>query len=285
MKLAAFLLTRLLRSAALAVVIFLVTLSACQSRFIYFPRPYPPEQSSAFIQHGGTRIEFKTAAGQQTAWLLLPATGQPPEQVWLVTAGNGSLALDLASLPQLSSLTQDAFVFFDYPGYGFCEGKPHPKSIVESLQALKPLIAEHCLLSLSDLSERGLVWGHSLGAAVALLAAQEFGIRRAFLLAPFTSTMDMTQVALGVPLGFLVTHRFDNPARLSQLVSTGGKAVIIHGSDDEVIPVRMGRQLAESAGPNVTFHEITGASHNTLLRSALPEITAAMHTLRTAPLH
>lgn len=275
---------RLLRSSALAVVIFLVVLSACQSRFIYFPRPYPPEQSNAFLLKGGSQIEFKTSAGQQTAWLLLPASGQPPEQVWLLTAGNASLALDLASLPQLSSFAQDAFVFFDYPGYGSCEGKPHPKSILESLQTLKPLVAERCQLSLSGLSARGLVWGHSLGSAVALLASQEFGIRRAFLLAPFTSTMDMTQVAFGVPLGFLVTHRFDNAARLSQLVSVGGKAIIIHGSDDEVIPVRMGRELAESAGPNVTFQEIKGARHNTLLRTALPRITAAMQTLREAQL-
>lgn len=285
MKPAVTLITRLLRSSALAVVIFLVVLSACQSRFIYFPRPYPPAQSSAFLQHGGTRIEFRTSAGQQTAWLLLPASGQPPEQVWLVTAGNGSLALDLATLPQLSGFTQDAFVFIDYPGYGFCEGKPNPKSIIQSLQTLKPLIAERCQLSQSDLSERGLVWGHSLGAAVALLAAEEFGFRRAFLLAPFTSSMDMTQVALGVPLGFLITHRFNNSASLAQLVSSGGKAIIIHGSDDEVIPVRMGRELADSAGTNVTFQEINGARHNTLLQYALPTITAAMQTLRSAQLH
>jgi pimeloyl-ACP methyl ester carboxylesterase len=277
------LILRLLRSTALAVVITLALLSSCQSRFIYLPRPYPPDQSSDFLQHGGTRLDFQTSAGKQTAWLLLPATNQPPENVWLVTAGNGSLALDLTFLPQISGLTKDAFVFIDYPGYGACEGKPHPKTITESLQILRPLVAERCRLSLSELSERGIVWGHSLGAAVALLAAQEFGIRRAFLLSPFTSTMEMTQVALGIPLGFLVTHRFDNKAQLQHLVERQGRAFIIHGSDDEVIPVRMGSQLAQAAGPSVTFHEITGGRHNQILSTASREISAAMASLRSHP--
>jgi len=273
---------RILRTCALAVAAWLTLLSACQSRFIYFPRPYPAKQFAAFLQRGGTRMDFDTSFGKQTAWLLLPANGKAPEHLWLVTAGNGSLALDFANLPRQSGLTQDAFVFFDYPGYGFCEGKPHPKSILESLQVLRPLIAERCQYTLSDLADRGHVWGHSLGAAVALIAAKEFGIRRAILLSPFTSTMDMTKVALGMPLGFLLTHRFDNQAHLNSLISNGGKAIIIHGSDDEVIPVAMGRQLAETNGPSVSFREITGGTHNTLMRNALPEIVQAMQTIRSA---
>jgi uncharacterized protein len=258
-------------------------LSSCQSRLIYFPRPYHAEQSNDFLQQGGTRLDFQTSAGKQSAWLLLPSAAQTPEKVWLVTAGNASLALDLAFLPQISGLTKDAFVFIDYPSYGYCEGKPHPKTIIESLQSLKPLVAERCHLSPSELSDRGIVWGHSLGAAVALLAAQEFGIRRAFLLSPFTSTMEMTQVALGIPLGYLVTHRFDNKAQLQQLVARQGRAFIIHGSDDEVIPVRMGSQLAQAAGPNVIFQEIPGGRHNSILRTASREISAAMASLRANP--
>ena len=275
-------LVRILRTTAVTVLAGLGILSACQSRFIYFPNPYPPEQITAFLQEGGERIDFTTGEGKQTAWLRRPAGGVAPDRVWIVTAGNGSVALDFAGLPEQSGISRDAFVFFDYPGYGLCQGKPHPRAIRESLRVAGPLITERCQLAAGGLAGRGIVWGHSLGAAVALIATEEYGIRRAILLSPFTSTMDMTKVAFGVPLGFLVTHRFDNETGLADLVKRGGQAWILHGADDEVIPVAMGRQLAAGSGSAVEFQEIPAARHNTLMQDAPGAITAAMEAARRA---
>ena len=273
-------LIRLFRTTAVTVLAGLGILSAFQSRFIYFPNPYPAEQTDAFLREGGERIDFTTSEGQQTAWLRRPANGAAPERVWIVTAGNGSIALDFANLPEQSGMMRDAFVFFDYPGYGLCQGKPHPKAIRESLQAAGPLITGRCQLPAGSLAGRGIVWGHSLGAAAGLIAAEEYSIRSAVLLSPFTSTMAMTKVALGVPLGFLVTHRFDNEARMASLIQRGGKAWILHGAEDEVIPVAMGRQLAFGGGSAVRFQEIPAASHNTLMREALGPIITAMKAAR-----
>ena len=275
-------LTRFLRTAVVTVLAGLGILSACQSRFIYFPNPYPPEQTAAFLSGGGQRLDFTTNAGKQTAWLFPPAGGAAPERVWIVTAGNGSLALDFALLPIESGMSKDAFVFFDYPGYGLCQGKPHPKFIRESIAAAGPLIAQRFQLPEGGLAGRGIVFGHSLGAAAALIAAEEYGIRHAVLLSPFTSTMDMTKVAFGIPLGFLLIHRYDNEASLATLLQRGGKAWILHGTDDEVIPVAMGRQLAAAGGPAVQFKEIPGGRHNTLMQEALPDIVKMMQAARAA---
>ncbi|MCX6874349.1 MAG: hypothetical protein NTW21_11170 [Verrucomicrobia bacterium] len=38
-------------------------------------------------------------------------------------------------------------------------------------------------------------------------------------LALFTGTMDRAREVTGMPLGFLVRHRFDNPARLAALAT------------------------------------------------------------------
>jgi uncharacterized protein len=273
-------LTRIIRTTALTAVAGLGILASCQSRFLYFPNPYPVEQTTSFLENGGARLEFTTSAGPQTAWLRLPAGGTPPERVWIVTAGNGSIALDFAGLPDQSGMLRDAFGFFDYPGYGLCEGKPHPKSIRESLVKAGPLIRERCGLTVDGLAEKGLVWGHSLGAAVALMAAEEYGIRKAVLLSPFTSTMAMTKEVFGVPLGFMVTHRFDNEAGLASLVKRGGQAWILHGDKDEVIPVAMGRRLAAGGGAKVHFEEIAGGRHNTLMQDALAAVVAAMEAAR-----
>ena len=276
-------LTRIARTSAVTVIAGLGFLSAGQSRFIYFPSPYPPGQTASFLSGGGQRLDFTTGQGHQTAWLHLPAGGAAPERVWIVTAGNGSIALDFSDLPEQAGLKRDAFVFFDYPGYGACEGKPDPKAIRESLAVAGPLITERCQLPAGSLASRGIVWGHSLGAAAALIAAEEYGIRKAVLLSAFTSTMDMTKVMLGVPLGFLVTHRFDNRARLASLIQRGGHAWILHGTADEVIPVALGHALARSGGAAVSWQEIPGASHNNLMQQALRPVTAAMAAARGAP--
>lgn len=276
-------LTRIARTTAVTLVAGLGILSACQSRLIYFPNPYQPDQTTAFLEQGGERLDFTTSQGRQTAWLHLPPKGLPPERIWFVTAGNGSIALDLAMLPGLAGLGQDAFVFVDYPGYGACEGKPHPKAIQESLKALGPVVVSRLKVSPEILTERGIVFGHSLGAAVALMAAEEYGIRRAVLLSPFTSTMDMTKTMFGVSLGFLVTHRFDNEATLAKLVERGGEASILHGTDDEVIPVQMGRQLAEGSKGKASLTELPGVQHNTILREAAPAVAAAMSAARQLP--
>lgn len=275
-------LTRIVRTTALTAIAGLGMLASCQSRFLYFPNPYPPEQTASFLENGGGRLEFTTSQGKQTAWLRLPAGGAKPERVWIVAAGNGSIALDFARLPDQSGMTRDAFVFFDYPGYGLCEGKAHPKAIRESLVKAAPLIRERCGLTTEDLAGKGIVWGHSLGAAVALMAAEEYGIRKAVLLSPFTSTMAMTKEVFGVPLGFIVTHRYDNEARMASLVKRGGGAWILHGENDEVIPVAMGRKLAAGGGGKVHFQGIAGARHNTLMQDALQPVLAAMESARRA---
>jgi pimeloyl-ACP methyl ester carboxylesterase len=109
------------------------------------------------------------------------------------------------------------------------------------------------------------------------MGAAEFGVRGGVLLAPFTSTMDMTSEVVGLPLGFLVTHRFDNRARLTELAEKGpGRLVILHGSDDEVIPVAMGRELAAAHPEWITFRELDGGRHNTLQEDHTAEIVQAM---------
>jgi pimeloyl-ACP methyl ester carboxylesterase len=83
-----------------------------------------------------------------------------------------------------------------------------------------------------------------------------------------------------VPLGWLVTHRFDNRAGLASLGQRGGHAWVFHGTDDEVIPVRMARLLTSEAGPTANFEEIPGGRHNNLLETGFRPIGAAMQAAR-----
>jgi pimeloyl-ACP methyl ester carboxylesterase len=77
--------------------------------------------------------------------------------------------------------------------------------------------------------------------------------------------MDMSRVATGLPLGFLLWHRFDNSARLAELAARApGMVVILHGFRDEIIPVTMSRTLAAQQPAIIRLREIPGGRHNTI---------------------
>lgn len=275
---------RLLRRATVilftSIAGFLALLTGCQSKLIYFPRPYGPNDVAEWEQQPGTTvIKYATTQGKQQAYLLSPTP--KPERLWLVVGGNGTLALDWSDWLRQHGPQQDAWLLIDIPGYGACEGKPRPATIRRNLEAVVPAAMESLHWSLPADQPKLRFFGHSLGSAVTLMAAEEYDIRRGVLLTPFTSSMQMTKAMFGVDLGFLVWHRFDNRARLKVLEKRGGAEVfILHGDNDEAIPVTMSRDLAKEFPGVVSYTEIPGGRHNTLQDIAPEAIRAAMEKAR-----
>jgi pimeloyl-ACP methyl ester carboxylesterase len=253
----------------------LLFLFGCQSSLIYFPRSYPVGLSGRWASETpGRVVDFKTSQGDQRAFLQ--GRMEQPQRLWIVCGGNATVALEWSDWLARNARKEDAFLLVDFPGYGDCEGSPNPQRIAETLRTVVPLACEAVGWSGVE-RERLRVFGHSLGAAACLIAAAELDVRRGVLLSPFTSTMDMTREIVGLPLGFLVTHRFDNPARLAEIAEKGGgKLIILHGTEDEVIPVSMSRQLAAAQPELVTLREIPGGRHNSLQLQNTAEIVAAM---------
>lgn len=278
---------RLLRSLVLWLCIPLVgilgLLTSCQSKLIYFPRPYGGDHVTRWdAEPGTTVIDYETREGKQQAYLL--STTPKPERLWLVCGGNGTLALEWSDWLREHAPAEDAWLMMDIPGYGACSGKPSPATIRHTLKAVVP--AGMGALGWSLPADHGKLrfFGHSLGAAVCLMAADEFDIRRGVVLTPFTSTMEMTKAMLGVNLGFIVVHRFDNRDRLKALAKRGDAAVfILHGDDDEAIPVGMSRALAKDVPDVVHYIEIPRGRHNTLQDQAPEEIIKAMREARMNP--
>jgi pimeloyl-ACP methyl ester carboxylesterase len=253
---------RLLVAAAVLMAIPVLLITGCQSRLIYYPRPYAPETKREWqSRHGGRFIDYQTGEGRQRAFLQ--GNLRSPRNLWIVCGGNGSLALDWSDWLAEHAPKEDAFLLVDFPGYGDCEGSPHPSRIRESFR--KALPAAWTSLGQTPDPARMRFFGHSLGGAACLIGAADQGISRGVLLAPFTSTMDMAREVTGLPVGFLVWHRFDNRARLEDLQQRGASNVIIlHGSNDEVIPVAMSRSLAATFPGNVRLVEINAGRHNTV---------------------
>jgi pimeloyl-ACP methyl ester carboxylesterase len=265
--------------AAAAMAIALALISCVQSRFIYFPRPYAAGVVEDWRKStGGRQIDFETSQGSQRAFLQGNLTS--PRNLWIFCGGNGTIALDWSQWLQEHAPKVDAWLLIDYPGYGDCKGTPSPGRIRDSIKSAVPLAAKELGWEGTVAPERLRFFGHSLGAAAALVGASDFGIQRGVLLPPFTSTMDMSKAMTGLPIGFLIRHRFDNSARLKELAERGpGEIIIFHGTSDEAIPVEMSRQLAAERRDVVKFIEIPNGRHNTLQDTNLEEIVRALDSV------
>jgi fermentation-respiration switch protein FrsA (DUF1100 family) len=108
---------------------------------------------------------------------------------------------------------------------------------------------------------RVVIFGESLGAAVALqLALEEPHARALVLESAFASVPEMArEVYPFLPLWPLVRTRYDNVAKAAGLRLP---LLMLHGERDDLVPIAQGRRVFAAAPEPKRFHAIPGASHN-----------------------
>jgi pimeloyl-ACP methyl ester carboxylesterase len=257
-------------------------LESLESQTLYHPRSYDAGDVDGFLHDGGIQLDYKTSQGKQSAWLVIPAHGVKPERLWIVAGGNGALALDMVPICQASGLKKDAFVFVDYPGYGLCEGKCSPESVRENVKGSMQTAAAKTGIDVQHKPQLVSALGHSLGCAAALFAVEEFHLKSAVLCSPFTSSKEMAELRVGLSKDAPFRHQFDNRIGLQSLKGDKGHAWIIHGSDDEIIPVEMSKTMAAEFPGVVKLQVIKDAHHNDIFIVGSKEIMKAMAEARVA---
>lgn len=240
---------RLLRIVLLVMLVVTGLLLLFQHKLLYLQRPYPPGLPP---RAGLEPLTFVTASGPQVCWWM---PGPATDRLWLCFAGNAAQAkmwADLLSEPPCGLL------LIEYPGYGDSAGSPSPAAILAATEGA----VEALRLRLGTLPTQRGVMGHSLGAAIALQYAAKHPVQRIVLVSPFTSMLAMAQRVVGWPCCHLLLHRYDNRARLRDIVVASTPIIeLFHGQDDQLIPLAMGQELV-SEFPSIRFHPVVGADHN-----------------------
>jgi len=209
--------------------------------------------------HDGTKVH---------AWWL-PGPGGPDAPVVLYLHGNGGyLGGRLGVLRALLSLkTPLAGVLApDYPGYGESGGSPSEAGCYET--------AQRCYETLRDdrgiPPERIVLFGRSLGAAVALHTAVKNPCAGLVLGVPFLSIPRLAEVYYPwIPgLGLFVRQRFDNERMMPRLRVP---LLVIQAPRDTEVPPEHESRLHELARVPKRLVAIPGAGHNDTYSRA-PEI-------------
>lgn len=188
--------------------------------------------------------------------------GSPgPGVVLVFFHGNGESLATLGwggFLEQLAAVSAATLVL-DYPGYGRSPGRPGEAALHAAADA-----ALH-FAGAEGSGRPVVVWGWSLGAAVAIPLAARAGERVGGLIAasPWTRLHDVAAVHFPrVLVRLLLREEYDS---LRAAAAVHVPALVLHGQRDGIIPAEHGRRIAAAlAGP--TRHvEVAGVGHNDLL--------------------
>ena len=133
----------------------------------------------------------------------------------------------------------------DYRGYGESEGSPSEEGTYADGAAA---VAE--ALRRGEAPSRLVLYGESLGGAVAVEAAGRFPLGALVLESTFTSVPDMARrLYPWLPVSLLVRIRYDSRSRIGGLSCP---VAVLHSPEDEIVPFEMGRGLfAAAPGPKV----------------------------------
>ena len=183
---------------------------------------------------------------------------------------------------ELSERFGFGFYGIEYPGYGASQGlAPTEAALYLASQQLLDHLASPQGLNVD--SGKTILLGQSIGCAVVVeMASRGYGTRM-ILLSPFTSIRQMASAAFPVVapalavLPWLVRDKFDNESKASKLLLP---ALVLHGTQDEIVPYSQGRRLAATL-PNCRFEDLEGAGHNDLF-GAEHEETVLWHIQRFA---
>ncbi|PYK66344.1 MAG: hypothetical protein DME45_12790 [Verrucomicrobia bacterium] len=249
-----------------------------QHSMVYHPRLYDESYVQA-LPPGGEEISYTMPFGKQTAFYV-PARndGRLPTRLWVAFCGNGSLALDWTTILAGYPNSNDAFLLVDYPGYGKCQGYASIASTRASSDAALNTLAKRLGLSREELEPRLCTIGHSLGSAVAIDFAGRHRVQRVVAISTFTTLREEAAGIIGGPLSHLLIESYDNRSGITEIRKRNpeAKIAIFHGTDDEVIPVRMGRELTQRF-PFIDFFPVEGADHVGVLSDAHDKIIRWMN--------
>lgn len=178
----------------------------------------------------------------------------------------------------------------DYRGFGQSDGEvPSEKTVYEDARVAWDWLAAH-----QPNPAKRFIYGHSLGGAVAVdlaaalsdaatrdeadsaAAATPVGVLPAaglIIESTFTTLADMAQEVTWVPVGALLSQKFDS---VSKMARVSIPVLVVHGVADRFVPSRFSQALYDAATGKKKLLLVEGGSHNNSMRAGADDYRRAL---------
>ena len=168
----------------------------------------------------------------------------------------GNISHRLENLKLLHDKVNVNIFIFDYRGYGRSDGTASEEGTYRDGAAAVKLLRQRYGVEANKL----IIFGRSLGAAVAAEMAMRVQSLAVILETPFTSVRDVARDKLPfLPIGALLKTRYEVVEKVRKLSSP---LLVLHGDRDEVVPFSHGKKVFDAAPEPKWFYAIAGAGHN-----------------------
>lgn len=210
-------------------------------------------------------VTFESDGAELYGWYC--RAKKPRASILFCHGKSGNLSWFLPGVKALVDSGLNVFTF-DYRGYGRSSGRPSIRGVVRDTVAAA---REHERRKPENLP--AILWGYSLGGAIGAQAFVECSFDGMVLHSTFTSLPEITRLHYpGTALHLLAGSLYDT---LSFVRDLHVPLLVLHGDEDETVPVDMGRSLHESCAGS-TFVMIPGGMHGNLFEVARQTICGAM---------
>ena len=132
------------------------------------------------------------------------------------------------------------FLIVAYRGFSGNQGKPSEQGLYEDARSTLNW------LKIKGVKEKNLIlYGESLGTAVAIEIAQNKDLAGIILESPFTSMIELAQKYYPIlPVKFLLKDKYET---IKKLPNINSPLLVLHGKLDSIVPFSMGEKLYKKA--------------------------------------
>ncbi|MCE9625556.1 MAG: alpha/beta hydrolase [Deltaproteobacteria bacterium] len=214
----------------------------------------------------GTPIRVSMAEGR-TIYLLVDDAidANQAKAVVLYFHGNAELVEDLDYV--LPFFRREAWltVLVEFPGFGHHPGKPGEAAFYQGSLDAYDQVTREIFPNLPVVSA-----GWSLGTPVAIHLAANRQVAQLLLMSALTSMVQVGQALYPMtPDFYFEDARFETKPLWPRV---SAPVTLIHGDEDELVPIQMARDLKEFWGDQARLAEVEDAGHNDLFLLGAPVI-------------
>ncbi|MBI2214854.1 MAG: alpha/beta fold hydrolase [Acidobacteria bacterium] len=217
-----------------------------------------------------TELELESADGHILhGWYCRAA--EPVASLLFCHGNKGNMTDSAPAIPALVAAGLNIFAF-DYRGYGKSSGIPTISGLIEDAIAAAE---RHETIRPRDVPS--ILYGYSLGGAVALQLSHRWHFDGLVLQSTFTNLRDMARHRYPTtPIHHVAGDALDNvdAIRRSELPT-----VIVHGTEDKTVPTWMGRKLFDASRQGRELVLIDGGAHTNLFAIDSPRVVDCIRRL------